>query len=606
MTDLFVQSQWRSSPIAYWTIQYEHKRSGTDMMYRFAWKVWLKNSTSYYYNGLKLKLFLNGGQIDVTVKSYNKNQTGWSYSGTTDWYLVEKKTSGTVPFYAQLYDTNTNTTEKTSSTYSLAVDGATSVLGTIADFDVENGVTIPITKYDSSFTDKLVIGYGTNTLIKTINGITNGAKVTFTSAELTNIFNLMSTTKSATFTFTLYTSSGSTSIGNTFTTAKGSISNANPTFSASNVTYQDTNSTTYNVTGNRLHIVQNKSTLSVTYTKATGNKGASISSYKLTLNGVEKTSTSAGGTVSFGTVDSATDLTLTCVVTDSRGNTTKVEKTITMLEYTKPSATIKLERLNNYEDKTYLTVDANYSSLNGKNSVNILYAYTNNETGYTSSLISIAENQTVTLTLDKNAEFTVAVGIIDKFQSVEIYKTLPRGTFPLFIHTDKNAVGINTYCRDGEALRVAGGSAYFEKSINVEGEPLGDFVVQRVEAPVDGYSGSKWNATLWKSGYCELHTRILFTDINCSGAWGSVYTGTVTGSNIKYPVTFERVPSCNVSIEYSGLSGAGNYWLVTNTTSTANGVGTSTRAPLFQIARSSSANTSASVYLNYFIRGYIV
>ena len=595
MTDLFVQSQWRSSPIAYWTIQYEHKRSGTDMMYRFAWKVWLKNSTSYYYNGLKLKLFLNGGQIDVTVKSYNKNQTGWSYSGTTDWYLVEKKTSGTVPFYAQLYDTNTNTTEKTSSTYSLAVDGASSVLGTISSFDVDSGVTIPITKYDSSFTDTLVIKYGSTT-IKTVSGITNGTKVTFTSSQLSSIYSLMSSVKSGTFTFELTTKSGSTTIGTSSGTAKGSISNANPTFSASNVTYQDTNSTTYNVTGNKLHIVQNKSTLSVTYTKATGNKGASISSYKFTLNGVEKTSTSAGGTVAFGTVDSATDLTLTCVVTDSRGNTTKVEKTVTMLEYFEPSATIKLERLNNYEDTTYLTVDAHYSSLNGNNKVTILYAWMNDDTGETGLIDTIAENQTVTLTLDKNADFTVVVGIIDKFSSVEIYKTLSRGKFPLFIHTDKNAVGINTYCGSGEALRVAGGRAHFENGIYIENKPVADFVVQRIQTPVTGHTDYYWDVLLWNSGYCEMHARVRFTGISCTGAWGGVYTGAITGSSIAYPVTFRSPPVCNVAIEYAGP----NLWLVTR-----DYAGTTTNAPYYQVARSNSSSENASIWLNYYVRGYV-
>ena len=157
MTTLFDTSQWCASPIAYWTMQYEYKRNGADMQYRFYWKVWLNKSTSWYYDALQIQMFLNGVRYNVTAKAHDSNEKGWSYEGTTDWYTVTNKTSGTVPFYAKLYDTDSKTTEATSSNYALTVSGANSVLGSIASFDVDNGVTIPITKYDTSYTDTLVV-----------------------------------------------------------------------------------------------------------------------------------------------------------------------------------------------------------------------------------------------------------------------------------------------------------------------------------------------------------------------------------------------------------------------------------------------------------------
>lgn len=428
------------------------------MQYRFYWKVWLGYSSSYYNNGLQLRLFLNGVQNNVTVKSYGTNK-GWSYDGTTEWYTVSNKTSGTTPFYAVLYDTNTSTTKVTSSSYNLAVSGAASVLGTIADFDVDNGVSIPITKYNSSFADTLVIKYGSTT-IKTISGITNDAKVVFTSTELTTIYGLMSTVNSGTFTFELTTKSGSTTIGSSSKTAKGSISGANPTFTEDKVYYFDSDTNTTSVTKNDQHIVQNYSLLTVGVKSATGNKGASISQYTLTLNGVTKT-INASGNVDFGKINSSQNLTLSVSAKDSRGNVTTVKKTITMIAYTEPTATVHLERVNNYEEETHLKVSATASNVNGNNTINIKYRVKQLSGSY-SLFDSLENNQDKVLTLDTNGVFIVNVVVVDDIGTPfnEEYQ-VNKGVFPLFIDTEKNAVGINDFPAENEALRVSGGVARF-------------------------------------------------------------------------------------------------------------------------------------------------
>ena len=106
MEALFSSRQWNSSPVAYWSIEYEHQRYGADMQYRFHWKVWLKTSTSWYYNAIKIPLYLNGVNVEnVQVKTYNSSEKGWTKEGTTGWYTVSGKTSGTTSFYAQIVDT---------------------------------------------------------------------------------------------------------------------------------------------------------------------------------------------------------------------------------------------------------------------------------------------------------------------------------------------------------------------------------------------------------------------------------------------------------------------------------------------------------------------
>lgn len=461
MITLFT-SKWCSGPTAYWTIQYEYFRDGAAMCYRFNWRVWLQYPDSWYNNALQLQLFLDGYQINVSVKGKTTNATtGWSYSGTTPWYSVYRQ-SGSTQFYAKLYDVSAGTIEATSGTSYLTVTTATSSLGSIPSFDVDDGATVAITKYDSSYTDTLAVSYG-DTTIKTISGITNGTKVTFNENELATIYGLMRDVQSGTFTFTLTTTSGDTSFGTSKQTATGSITNANPTFAESNVTYADTDPVVVGVTENNQHIVQNKSFLRVYFTEAAGNKGATISQYAVTVNGVEKTAT-ASGHIDFGAINTSQNTKISVVVTDSRGNTTTVTKDMTVLAYATPTFTVELNRLNNYEDETHLKVNASIASVNDKNVVTVSYKK-KQAGGEYGAYTTIANKTKHTTSCDKNYAFVFLVTVSDKFESVTKEFDLPKGKFPLFINTEKNSVGINEFPTEGEALRVAGGVACFDDGI---------------------------------------------------------------------------------------------------------------------------------------------
>lgn len=172
-----------------------------------------------------------------------------------------------------------------------------------------------------------------------------------------------------------------------------SIINYTPTFSESNISYYDNNTSITNVTGNSDMIVQNKSSLVVKYTAATPKKSASISTYYFKLNGVTKTSTSAGGTVSFGAINSDSNLTLTAWCVDSRGNSSgEKTKTITCYEYHQPSFTsFDAYRANSDGSSnvngTYLknVYSTNYSSVGGKNTISVSFTYTTGSTSKTST-----------------------------------------------------------------------------------------------------------------------------------------------------------------------------------------------------------------------------
>ena len=234
------------------------------------------------------------------------------------------------------------------------------------------------------------------------------------------------------------------------------------------ITYADTNATVTKITGNNQHIVQNQSNLKVTFTSATAKNSATISKHTFVLNGVTKTSTSASGTVDFGKINSSNNLTLTITVTDSRGLTTSTTKTITMLAYSNPNAIVTLNRLNNYEDESYLTVDGSISSVNSKNTMTIKYRYKVSDGSYGNTFTTIDDNKKQTLSLDKNNAYIFNVVVTDAFGSTfDKEYTLGKGVFPLFIDTVKNSVGINALPRTNNVLEVAGRIIESEKEFSI-------------------------------------------------------------------------------------------------------------------------------------------
>lgn len=154
--------------------------------------------------------------------------------------------------------------------------------------------------------------------------------------------------------------------------AKMNIINANP--ATHGLDYIDTNDNTYAVTQDVKKIIRNASYLTAKFYAATANKGATISKYELTFNGVTKTVYNAND-VNFGTVDVAQDSKLYLKAIDSRGNSTTISCNVSILDYELPDAQVSVARVNNYEDTTKVKVNANYSNLDGQNELRIALQY---------------------------------------------------------------------------------------------------------------------------------------------------------------------------------------------------------------------------------------
>lgn len=354
-----------------------------------------------------------------------------------------------------------------------------------------------------------------------------GTSYTFnlTEAERNVLRNGTKNSKTRTVTFYVKTVIG----GNTYysTLQKTlSIVNANPTFTATNITYSDTNTTVTNITKNNQLIVQNKSTLVVNYTKALGTKGATISKYKFVLNGVTKESTSEGGSVSFGAIDSANSINLTVTVTDSRGNSTTVTKRITMLEYYNPDAIVTLNRLNNYENETYLTVDGSVASVNSKNTMAIKYRYKVSGGSY-GSFTNISDNVKQTLSLDKNNSYIFNIVVTDAFGSTyDKEHILNKGVFPFFIDTVKNSVGINCFPQNQKSLEIEGTFVINNKKLVDLIYPIGSIYISVNNISPATFIGGTWEA--FATGRTLVGVDTSQTEFNSVGKTGGAKTHALT------------------------------------------------------------------------------
>ena len=284
------------------------------------------------------------------------------------------------------------------------------------------------------------ISFAGKTISRSGLGNATSGSYTFalTDAERTTLRNATPNSNTMTVTYGLQTVISGTTYTNTLAKTM-TIVNASPT--APTLTYADTNSTTIAITGSNQRIIRNKSTLTATIGTATAKKGASITSYSTTINGVTK---AGNGSISFGTVNSATNVDLITTVTDSRGNKATAKTTVTVDDWITPTASVQLYRMNNFETSSRLKIDSNYSSLNGKNTITCQYCYKQSTATTYSSWTAVANNTLITISLDNQYEYDVKIRIQDKLSGwIEASKVLPKGKPIWFVDVDLNSVGIN-------------------------------------------------------------------------------------------------------------------------------------------------------------------
>lgn len=333
-----------------------------------------------------------------------------------------------------------------------------------------------LTVYDASYYHKLTIRKGsTDVFSANLGKLTAGTGVSrtysLTSANRTALLEAFpsATSYSMTLVITTYSDSGySTQIGAESTKAVTVTTSSDvsaPTFTG--FTYSDTKTAVVNVTGDDQVLVKTLSYLRVVCEAGTANNGATIKSYSASIGNASKTSTST--TINVGALSKYGSLTLTVTCTDSRGYTTTVTDTVTVLNYNNPKvSSFTLRRKDEIEALIQLSFSGSRSAIkaDGSTDTNGLtycrYRYkktTEDDYGsYTGILASVTTSGTSfsfsseeLLELDTESSYDFHLQIRDKFgstTSLDIETVIPQGTPVVSIRKrnstyDYPRVGIN-------------------------------------------------------------------------------------------------------------------------------------------------------------------
>lgn len=293
------------------------------------------------------------------------------------------------------------------------------------------------------------------------------------------------------------------------------VRDANPTITSPS--YSDTNSTTTAITQNNQQIIQGQSTVSFNFSTLAALKYATLTSIEITVNAVTVSSSLSGSTVidktvSFGTINSSSNLSASIKLTDSRGNKTTISLPITMLSWSLPSAIISCARQKNYYDATDLTVDANYSSLDGQNTILIQYQYKKTTDSSYSALVTIQDNVQTTFSISNVYQWNIRIILTDRLGTTTYNIIVNRGIPLVMFDKLHKSVGINCLPSADETLEVNG-----EVSVG------GDITSNSDISATGAVNGDSVNAT---------------QDINAggevSGATGS-FTGNVSANGVSLP-----------------------------------------------------------------------
>ena len=396
----------------------------------------------------------------------------------------------------------TNQVYGTSSTVSAKTLGGAVILSCgnfAADASTVN-LSLRVTVYNAAYTNYITIKNGSTTYLsltgRTWAAGTASRTITLTSAERTTLLNAMASLKSFTATIELVTKSGNTQIGNASTctcTISTTEANSGPTLSG--FTFADSYSTTTAITGNDQVLIQSYSRLTVTPGTATAKNGASIVSYSAVCSGVTKSNTT-GAALSLGTIGTSGTRDITLTVTDSRGYTASVTKSVTVVPYSKPKVnSVSLRRTNEIETEMQLVFNGSISAItvDGAQKNSLLYvryrykltsassynAYTSILSSVTASGTSFSFSNLELCNLNAEASYDFHLQIRDKLNSLtslDLYFVVPQGT-PL-VALRKKMVGINTP-NPAAALHVVGDT-------RIEGAGIPDVIDYPFDKPYFG------------------------------------------------------------------------------------------------------------------------
>ena len=403
---------------------------------------------------LQLRLYGNGGSgsfssgtAKISGTSYSLGNTSYSKNAEktlcTKTYTATHSSDGTYTASISYSITSTGTVSGSSSvSITLPQIKRTSVLGNISDFTFGNSIPITYTEYVSSYTANLKILIGSTT-VKTINNISSGTSISFTSGELNTIYGLVPNATTTSVTFQLVTMNGNTQIGTNSKSATGTIpSSVKPTISS--VVLEDSLGYKQQI-GN---YVQSKSKIHGTISSS-GGTGSGISSIETQING----ETIYGN--NFYTKELATSGTnsYTVRVTDTRGRIATYTGSFSVISYSAPTINFNVYRSNssgNQDDNgNYICINLNSTidSLNNENTKEFKIEYRQGSGSWTTlTTYNTSYNYVLTNSVysgfSSSYPFDVKITATDRFGSEYSQIWIPTAKTVLDFYHDGTGVAI--------------------------------------------------------------------------------------------------------------------------------------------------------------------
>lgn len=229
------------------------------------------------------------------------------------------------------------------------------------------------------------------------------------------------------------------------------------------VSYRDTNTTVQAVVEDDSKILQSLSTVRYTASSLQAKKSATIASVSVAVNGNSYALTVSGTSATGGnaTINSTSNVNAVFTLTDSRGLTAQKTVEVDMMAWALPTAVISVERVNNFYSTTNMKVDADYSSIDGRNTITITYRGVavpiTGQTTPSDVTGTLQDNVTGQGVFDNNFEWNITFTLTDAFNASSTYHAyISRGMPIAFFDRILRSLSLNSFPEHAESLEVNG------------------------------------------------------------------------------------------------------------------------------------------------------
>ena len=415
--------------------------------------VWQRQTAYVYY-------WSNGGSgspddqshlagTSVTLSATTPTRSGYEFLGWAE------SSSATTPQY---YPNTTYNLYTTVNLYAVWKQASSTL--TVSNGTIGTAMTIGVNKTNASYTDGITYQFGD--YVGTIVSSSLATSISWTpplslASEIPNA-------QSGTLTIVNWTYDGATFIGSNTTYVTLSVPQS--LAPSASVAFADTDATCL---GWGIY-VQSRSKLSFTIT-ASGQQGATIASYRTTVNGTQYT----GATFTTDVLLYNGSNTYTTVVTDSRGLQTTVTGTFNVVAYSVPSLTLTLcDRDDSDDEQINISFDFVVASVSNNNDANyrLDYKLKSSSTWTNGTVTSLGGySGTITDTIagrDGGDEWDIRINVIDSFQTASVESEVGVSGNILLNSRHQGGLGILMKSQAQDQLDVGKYSVFHENVDNIQ------------------------------------------------------------------------------------------------------------------------------------------